>query len=70
MPTKRVVAQCSIAAHITRTLCAHNADLSEQAWEQRAMELLPRTRNTYLAPLQHNLSQQFPARYSLLEGQT
>ena len=38
--------------------------MSEQAWEQRAVERLPRTPNNYLAALQHDLSEQFRARYS------
>ena len=37
-------------SHVTgRALRAHNADMSEQAWEQRAVERLPRTPHTYLA---------------------
>ena len=67
---QRVLAQHSIAAQITRGLRAHNADMTEQAWEQRAAVRLPRTRHNYLAALQHDLSEQFPARYSLREGET
>ena len=65
-----IVAQHSIAAHVTRGLQAHNADMSEQAWEQRAAERLPRTRHNYLAAIQHELSEQFLVRYSLREGET
>ena len=67
---QRFVAQYIIAAHVTRGLRAHNADMPEQAWEQRAAERLPRTRHNYLAAIQHDLSEQFPARYSLREGGT
>ena len=67
---QRIVAQYSIAAHVTRGLRAHNADMSEQAWEQRAAERLPRTRHNYLATIQHDVSEHFPARYSLREGET
>ena len=42
--------------------------MSEQAWEQRAREQLPMTTNNYMAPLQHNITEQFPARYVLREG--
>ena len=59
---QRIVAQYSIAAHVTRGLRAHNADMSEQAWEQRAAERLPRTRHNYLAAIQHDQSELFPAR--------
>ena len=44
--------------------------MSEQAWEQRAREQLPMTPNNYMAPLQHNVAEQFPARYVLREGET
>ena len=66
---QRIVAQYSIASHVTRGLRTHNADLSEQAWEQRAAERLPRTRHNYQAAIQHDLFEQFPARYSLREGE-
>ena len=44
--------------------------MSEQAWEQRAREQLPMTTNNYMAPLQHNIAEQFLARYVLREGET
>ena len=44
--------------------------MSEQAWEQRAREQLPTTTNDYMAPLQHDITEQFPARYVLREGET
>ena len=44
--------------------------MTEQAWEQRAQEQLPATPNNYMAPLQHNITEQFPARYMLREGET
>ena len=44
--------------------------MSEQAWEQRAREQLPLTTNDYMAPLQHNITEQFLARYALREGET
>ena len=44
--------------------------MTEQAWEQRAREQLPATPNDYMAPLQHNITEQFPARYVLREGET
>ena len=56
---QRVVAQHIIAAQITRGLRAHNAELTEQAWEQRAAVRLPKIRHNYLAALQHDLSEQF-----------
>ena len=65
-----VIRQYSLVAHITRPLPVHNADLSEQAWEQRARNRLPRTRNNYMTPLQSDPHAQFPARYSLREGET
>ena len=63
-------AQYSIATHLTRGLRAHNADLSEQAWEHCAAERLPRTRHNYLADMHNDLSEQFLAPYSLREGET
>ena len=44
--------------------------MTKQAWEQRAREQLPATPNNYMAPLQHNITEQFPARYMLREGET
>ena len=69
-PSEVAVNQCSIAAHVTRALHAHNAEMSEQAWEHRAVERLPRTPHNSLAALHHDLSEQFSARYSLREGET
>ena len=70
MLTNALLLNKGIEAHVTRGLRAHNADLSEQAWEQRAAERLSRTRHNYLAAIQHDLSEQFPAPYSLREGET
>ena len=67
---QREVSRITIAAQITRSLRARDADLSEQAWEQRAREQLPATPNNYMARLQHDLTEQFPARYMLHEGET
>ena len=58
----------TIPAQVTRSLRPRDADMSEQAWEQRAREQLPTTTNDYMAPLQHNITEQFPARYVLREG--
>ena len=44
--------------------------MTEQAWEQRAREQLPMTQNDYTAPLQRNITEQFPGRYVLQEGET
>ena len=60
----------TIPAQVTRSLRPRDADMSEQAWEQRAREQLPMTTNNYMAPLQHNITEQFPARYVLREGET
>ena len=57
-------------AQVTRSLRPRDADMSEQAWEQRAREQLPMTTNNYMAPLQHNITEQFPARYVLRKGET
>ena len=40
---QRVISQYSLAAHVTRALRTHNADMFEQAGEQRAAEQLPKT---------------------------
>ena len=58
---QKEVNQITIAAQITRVLRPRDADMSEQAWEQRAREQLPITPNDYMAPLQHNITEQFPA---------
>ena len=60
----------TIAAQITRVRRSRDADMSEQAWEQLAREQLPMTPNDYMAPLQHNITEQFPARYILRDCET
>ena len=67
---QKEVSRITIAAQITRTLRPRDADMSEQAWEQRAREQLPTTPNNYMAPLQHDIAEHFPARYTLREGET
>ena len=67
---QRELNRTTIAAQVTRTLRSRDADMTEQAWEQRAREQLPTTPNDYTAPLQHNVAEQFPARYVLREGET
>ena len=67
---QKKVNRLTIAAQITRVLRPRDADMSEQAWEQRAREQLPMTPNDYMAPLQHNITEQFPARYILRDGET
>ena len=67
---QKEVNRITIAAQITRVLRPSDADMSEQAWEQRAREQLPMTPNDYMAPLQHNITEQFPARYILRAGKT
>ena len=67
---QKEVNRTTIAAQVTRLLRPRDADLTEQAWEQRAREQLPATPNDYMAPLQHNITEQFPARYMLREGET
>ena len=44
--------------------------MSEQAWEHRAREQLPMATNDYMAPLQHDITDQFSAQYVLREGET
>ena len=51
---QKEVNRITIAAQITRVLRPRDADMSEQAWEQRAREQLPMTPNDYMAPLQQN----------------
>ena len=60
----------TIAAQITRVRRSRDADMSEQAWEQLAREQLPMTPNDYMVPLQHNITEQFPARYILRDCET
>ena len=54
---QREVNRTTIAAQVTRLLCPRDADVTEQAWEQRAREQLPTTPNDYMAPLQHNITE-------------
>ena len=67
---QKEVNRITIAAQITRVLRPRDADMSEQAWEQRAREQLPMTPSNYMAPLQHNITEQFPVRYILRDGET
>ena len=67
---QKEVNRTTIAAQVTRLLRPRDADMTEQAWEQRAREQLPATPKDYMAPLQHNITEQFPARYVLREGET
>ena len=67
---QKEVNRITIAAQITRMLRPRDADMSEQAWEQRAREQLPMTPNDYMAPLRHNITEQFRARYILRDGET
>ena len=67
---QKEINRTTIPAQITRLLRPRDANMSEQAWEQRAREQLPMTTNNYMAPLQHNITEQFPARYVLREGET
>ena len=73
LPTEadqKEVNRITIAAQVTRLLRPRDADMTEQAGEQRAREQLPATANDYMAPLQRNITEQFPARYVLREGET
>ena len=67
---QKEINRTTIPAQVTRSLRPRDADRSEQAWEQRAREQLPTTTNDYMAPLQHDITEQFPARYVLREGET
>ena len=67
---QKEINRTTIPAQVTRLLRPRDADMSEQAWEQRAREQPPMTPNNYMAPLQHNITEQFPARYILREGET
>ena len=67
---QKEVNRTTIAAQVTRLLRPQDADMTEQAWEQCAREQLPTTPNDYMAPLQHNITEQFPARYVLREAET
>ena len=67
---QKEVNRTTIAAQVTRVLRPRDADMTEQAWEQRAREQLPATPNDYMAPLQHNITDQFPARHVLREAET
>ena len=66
---QKEVNRTTIAAQVTWLLRPRDADMTEQAWEQRAREQLPATPNDYMAPLQHNITEQFPARYVLREAE-
>ena len=66
---QKEVNRITIAAQITRVLRPRDADMSEQAWEQRARVQLSMTPNDYMAPLQHNIAEQFPARYTMRDGE-
>ena len=67
---QKEINRTTIPAQVTRLLRPRDADMSELAWEQRAREQLPMTTNNYMAPLQHNFTEQFPARHVLREGET
>ena len=67
---QKEINRTTIPAQVTRLLRPRDADMSEQAWEQRVREQLPMTHNNYMAPLQHDVAEQFPARYVLREGET
>ena len=67
---QKEVNRTTIAAQVTRLLRPRDSDMTEQAWEQRAREQLPATPDDYMAPLQHNITEQFHARYILREGET
>ena len=67
---QKEVNRTTIPAQVTRQLRPRDEDMTEQAWEQRAREQLPATPNDYMAPLQHNITEQFPARYVLREAET
>ena len=67
---QKEVNRITIAAQITRVLRPRDADMSEQAWEQRAREQLPLTPNDYMAPLRHNITEQFPARSTQRDDET
>ena len=67
---QREISRSTIPAQVTRLLRPRDADMSEQAWEQRAREQLPTTPSDYVAPLRRNVAEQFPARYVLREGET
>ena len=67
---QREINRTTIPVQVTRLLRPRDADMSEQAWEQRDREQLPMTPNDYMAPLRRNVAEQFPARYVLREGET
>ena len=66
---QKEINRTTIPAQVTRLLRPRDVDMSEQAWEQRAREQLHMTTNNFMAPLQHNITEQFPARY-VLRGET
>ena len=67
---QREINRTTIPAQVTRLLRPRDADMTEQAWEQRAREQLPMTPNDYMVSLRRNVAEQFPARYALREGET
>ena len=67
---QKEINRTTIPAQVTRLLRPRDADMSEQAWQQRARQQLTMTTNNYMAPLQHNITEQFPARYVLRECET
>ena len=60
----------SNTAHLSRTLCAFDADTGEAAWEQRVVRRLTTAHDNYLRHMQNDLHQQCSARYSLQSGET
>ena len=46
---QKEVYRTTIAAQVTRLLRPRDADMTEQAWKQRAREQLPATPNDYVA---------------------
>ena len=44
---------------MTHSKRENDFNISEQAWEQQAREMLPHMHDNYLIPLQHNLSEYY-----------
>ena len=65
-----IVRQYSVAVYVTRTIRAYDMPIAPQAWAQRAQDKLPQTSHNCLAPLAHKLTDQFPGRYTLREGES
>ena len=57
---QKEINRTTIPAQVTRSLRPRDADMSEQAWEQRAREQLPMTTNNYMAPCNITLPSSFP----------